>query len=42
MVEGELKSKLKIAQNMLNAGSDIVFIIKVTGLSREQIESLKK
>lgn len=35
--EGEAKGKLEVAKSMLNAGSDIAFITKVTGLPEELI-----
>jgi len=41
-LEGELKGKLEIAQRMLEAGSDLVFVEKVTGLSRDKIEAFQK
>ena len=44
--KGELKGlkegKIETALNMLAEGSDIAFISKVTGLSRQQIENLKQ
>jgi len=41
-LEGELKAKLDVAKRMLDAGSELVFVTKVTGLSTEQIKSLQK
>lgn len=40
--EGEKKKSLEIAKNMLEEKSDIDFIIRVTGLSLEEINSLKE
>ena len=40
--EGELLKSLEIAKRMLEAGSDTVFIEKVTGLSLAQIQALQK
>jgi predicted transposase/invertase (TIGR01784 family) len=39
---GEAKGKYEVAKNMLNAGSDIAFISKVTGLSIAEINNLLK
>ena len=45
LVEGETmgkkEQKIEIAKNMLKENSNIEFISKVTGLSLEEIESLK-
>lgn len=41
-LEGEFKSKLEIAKRMLDAGSDPVFVEKVTGLPHDKIEALLK
>ena len=38
---GEHNSKIKIAKNMLKENIDIEIIIKVTELSKEEIEKLK-
>ena len=38
---GKLEGKLEVAQSMLEAGSDTAFIVKVTGLSKEEIDKLK-
>lgn len=35
------KEKLEIARNLLNEDTDVTFIAKVTGLTKEQIEELK-
>lgn len=40
--EGELKGTLKVARRMLDEGSDLVFIVKVTGLAVDQIKALQK
>jgi predicted transposase/invertase (TIGR01784 family) len=37
---GEAKGKYEVAKNMLNAGSDISFISKVTGLSMSDLNRL--
>ena len=41
IAEGETKAKLAVAKSMLEEGSDIQFIIKVTGLSEADINKLK-
>ena len=41
-LEGELKGKLETAQAMLDEGSDIAFIVKVTKLPLDTIKKLKK
>ena len=41
-LRGELKGKLKIAQTMLNLGSEPVFVAQATGLQLEQIKELQK
>ena len=41
-LDGEFKSKLEIAKRMLDAGSDPVFVEKVTGLPHDKIEALLK
>ena len=41
IVEGEKKEKQSIARMMLNENMDINIIIKCTGLTKEEIESLK-
>jgi predicted transposase/invertase (TIGR01784 family) len=38
--EGEKNEKIKIAQNMLKEGSNIEFIMKCTGLTKEEIKKL--
>ena len=40
--KGEIKGKLEVANNMILAGSDPAFIIKVTGLSLQKIKELQK
>jgi hypothetical protein len=40
--EGKHEGKLETAKNMLLAGSDPVFVIKVTGLSLQEVKVLKK
>jgi hypothetical protein len=35
------KEKIEIARNLLNAGLDLEFISKTTGLTKSQIEALK-
>ncbi|RWR05137.1 hypothetical protein [Siminovitchia fortis] len=40
--EGEKQEKIKIAKNMLKKGTDEAFIIEVTGLTREELEKIKK
>jgi predicted transposase YdaD len=39
--EGLHEGMMKVAKSMLDEGSDIAFIIKVTGLSASEIEKLK-
>jgi len=41
-IKGEMKGRIKVAKNSLKAGLDIETIAKITGLSKEEIESLKK
>ncbi|MCG0279064.1 MAG: transposase, partial [Thermanaeromonas sp.] len=41
-LEGERKAKLQVAKNLLLLNVDIDTIAKATGLSLEEIESLKK
>ena len=38
--EGEAKSKNEIAKKMKDEGTEIEFISKVTGLSKEEVEAL--
>jgi predicted transposase/invertase (TIGR01784 family) len=40
ITEGEAKAKAQIAKSMLESGSDIQFIIKITNLTKEQIVNL--
>ncbi len=42
LAEGEEKSKLEIAKNLIDAGMDNDFIVKATGLSVEKIKTLRK
>jgi len=39
---GEAKRTMEVAKNMLNAGSDLAFISKVTGLSISELNRLLK
>ncbi len=39
--QGSKQKQFEIAKNMLKENSDINFICKVTGLDKEEIESLK-
>jgi predicted transposase/invertase (TIGR01784 family) len=41
-LEGELIKEREIAKRMLESGSDSTFVVKVTGLSLEQIKELQK
>ena len=41
-MEGKIEGKMEVAQALLQEGSDLVFIAKVTGLSIEQIQQLQK
>jgi len=40
-LEGKLEEKFEIARSMLVEGSTISFIMKVTGLSQQEIKQLK-
>lgn len=40
--EGELRKSIEIAKKMLDEGSDLVFVAKVTGLSLDKIKKLQK
>ena len=40
--EGHRKSQLQIAENLIKAGADILMIMKGTGLTKEEIEEIKK
>ena len=40
--EGELSSRLDIAQNMLASGMSDAQVIQLTGLTKEQVDGLKK
>jgi len=39
--QGSRQEKIEIAKNMLNENMDIEIISKVTGLTKEEIETLK-
>ena len=41
-LEGELKKEREIAKRMLEEGSDPAFVVKVTGLSLEQLKEIQK
>ncbi len=41
-LEGELNKERGIAKGMLEEGSDPTFVVRVTGLSLEQIKELQK
>ena len=41
IIEGAKEERLQIAKNMLKEGANIEFIIRVTGLTKEEIEKLK-
>lgn len=40
--EGRKQGEIKIAKNMLKKGTDEAFIIEVTGLSKAELEKIKK
>jgi len=40
--EGEIKCKTEIAQKLVNKGFDILEIVELTGLTKEDVEKLKK
>ena len=42
LAEGERAKQLEIAKNLINIGMKVEDIIKVTGLSKEEIENLIK
>lgn len=42
ITEGKIEEKKTIAKNMLEKGKDIELIIECTGLTKEEIEKLKK
>ena len=42
LAEGERAKQLEIAKNLINIGMKVEDIIKVTGLSKEEIEKLIK
>lgn len=41
-LKGKLEGQLEIAKRMLDEGSDLTFVLKVTGLSLDKIKSIKK
>ena len=40
--EGQRKSQLQIAENLIKAGADILMVMKGTGLTKEEIQEIKK
>jgi len=40
-IEGKVEGKIEVAEALLQEGSDVAFIAKVTGLSEEQIRQLQ-
>ena len=40
--EGQRKSQLQITENLIKAGADILMVMKGTGLTKEEIEEIKK
>ena len=40
--EGQRKSQLQIAENLIKAGVDTLMIMKGTGLTKEKVEEIKK
>ena len=40
--KGQRKSQLQIAENLIKAGADILMVMKGTGLTKEEIEEIKK
>ena len=42
MAKGERAKQLEIAKNLINIGMKVEDIIKVTGLSKEEVENLIK
>ncbi len=40
-LKGELKKSIEIAQNMLDAGSDPLFVVKVTQLPLDAVKDLQ-
>ena len=42
LAEGERAKQLEIAKNLINIGMKVEDIIKVTGLSKEKVETLIK
>ena len=42
MAKGEKAKQLEIAKNLINIGMKVEDIIKVTGLSKEKVETLIK
>lgn len=39
-LEGELNKEREIAKRMLEEGSELAFVVKVTGLSLEQLKEI--
>ena len=39
--EGQRKSQLQIAENLIKAGADILMVMKGTGLTKEEIEEIR-
>lgn len=39
--EGRIKEKMEVAKKLLSMGIDVLTVIKVTGLSREDVEKIK-
>lgn len=39
--KGKAEGKAEVAKSMLDAGSDIQFITKITGLTEEEVKELK-
>lgn len=40
LIEGEIKGKLEVARNLLAEGMELTLIVKITGLSEEEVKSL--
>ena len=40
--EGMLEGKIEIAKQLLAEGAELAFVVKITGLSREQVRALEK
>jgi predicted transposase/invertase (TIGR01784 family) len=41
-MEGQIEGGTEIAKRMIDEGSDLNFVVRVTGLSLEQIKKLQK